>query len=55
LSIDKITVIAEVGEGTVAVALQREATIQPGTTEPVAKDSYVTRIGNQGCGVGYYK
>jgi len=28
---------------------------KPGTTEPVAKQSYVTRIGAQGCGVGYYK
>jgi cytochrome c len=28
---------------------------KPGTTEPVPKESYVTRIANQGCGVGYYK
>jgi signal transduction histidine kinase len=28
---------------------------KPGTTEPVAKESYVTRVANQGCGVGYYK
>ena len=28
---------------------------KPGTTEPVPKESYITRIGNQGCGVGYYK
>lgn len=28
---------------------------RPGTTEPVAKESFITRIGNQGCGVGYYK
>ena len=28
---------------------------KPGTTDPVAKESYVTRVGNQGCGVGYYK
>jgi signal transduction histidine kinase len=28
---------------------------RPGSTEPVAKDSYVTRIGDQVCGVGYYK
>ena len=28
---------------------------KPGTTEPVAKESYVTQVGNQGCGVGYYK
>jgi signal transduction histidine kinase len=28
---------------------------KPGTTEPVPKESYVTRVGNQGCGVGYYK
>jgi signal transduction histidine kinase len=28
---------------------------KPGTTEPVPKESYITRIGGQGCGVGYYK
>jgi signal transduction histidine kinase len=28
---------------------------KPGGTDPVAKESYVTRVGNQGCGVGYYK
>jgi len=28
---------------------------RPGTTEPVAKQSFVTKVGNQGCGVGYYK
>jgi hypothetical protein len=28
---------------------------KPGTTNPVPKESYVTRIGNEGCGVGYYK
>lgn len=28
---------------------------KPGTTEPVPKESFVTRIGDQGCGVGYYK
>jgi signal transduction histidine kinase len=28
---------------------------KPGTTEPVPKQSYVTRIANQGCAVGYYK
>lgn len=28
---------------------------RPGTTEPVPKESFVTRIGDQGCGVGYYK
>ncbi len=28
---------------------------KPGTTEPVPKESYVTVVGNQGCGVGYYK
>jgi len=28
---------------------------KPGTTEPVAKESFVTRVGDQGCGVGYYK
>jgi hypothetical protein len=28
---------------------------RPGTTEPVPKVSYVTRVGNTACGVGYYK
>ena len=28
---------------------------RPGTTEPVPKEAYITRVGNQGCGVGYYK
>jgi hypothetical protein len=28
---------------------------RPGTTDPVPKESYVTRVGNESCGVGYYK
>ncbi len=28
---------------------------RPGTNEPVPKQSFETRIGNQACGVGYYK
>ena len=28
---------------------------KPGTTAPVPKQSFVTKVGNQGCGVGYYK
>jgi single cache domain-containing protein len=28
---------------------------RPGTTEPVPKESFVTRVGDQGCDVGYYK
>jgi len=28
---------------------------KPGTTEPVPKETYVTVVGSQGCGVGYYK
>jgi hypothetical protein len=28
---------------------------KPGTTEPVPKESYIIRVGTQGCGVGYYK
>ena len=28
---------------------------KPGTTEAVPKQSFVTVVGNQGCGVGYYK
>jgi signal transduction histidine kinase len=28
---------------------------KPGTTESVPKESFVMRVGDQGCGVGYYK
>jgi signal transduction histidine kinase len=28
---------------------------KPGTTEPVPKESYITRMGGQACAVGYYK
>jgi hypothetical protein len=28
---------------------------RPGSTVPVPKESFVTRVGNEGCGVGYYK
>jgi hypothetical protein len=28
---------------------------KPGGTDPVPKESHVTRVGNQGCGVGVYK
>jgi cytochrome c len=28
---------------------------KPGGSDPVAKEAYITRVGNQGCGVGYYK
>lgn len=28
---------------------------RPGATTPSPKESYVTKVGNQGCGVGYYK
>lgn len=28
---------------------------KPGTPDPVPKESYITRVANQGCGVGYYK
>jgi signal transduction histidine kinase len=28
---------------------------RPGTNVPVAKESFVTALGNQACGVGYYK
>jgi signal transduction histidine kinase len=44
-------------------AAQKEGTVstvsynfpKPGTTDPVPKESYVTKVGNQSCGVGYYK
>jgi signal transduction histidine kinase len=44
---------AEAKEGTVAIVSYNFP--KPGTTEPVPKESYVTRTGGQGCGVGYYK
>lgn len=28
---------------------------KPGSTQPVPKESFVTRVGNEGCGVGYYR
>jgi hypothetical protein len=28
---------------------------RPGTTNPVPKVSYLTKVGSEGCGVGYYK
>ena len=28
---------------------------KPGTTDAVPKESFVTRVGGEGCGVGYYK
>ena len=28
---------------------------KPGTTAPVPKEAYVSRVGDEGCGVGYYK
>jgi hypothetical protein len=33
----------------------QDASGKPGGTDPVAKEAYVTAVGNQGCGVGYYK
>jgi len=28
---------------------------KPGTTDPIPKEPFLTRVGGQGCGVGYYK
>ncbi len=28
---------------------------RPGTTNPVPKEAFITRVGDEGCGVGYYK
>jgi hypothetical protein len=28
---------------------------KPNTTEPLPKESYVAKVGNEACGVGYYK
>jgi signal transduction histidine kinase len=46
-------VYAAMKEGTVSTVSYNFP--KPGTTDPVAKESYVTQVGNQGCGVGYYK
>ncbi len=43
----------QVKEGTVSTVSYSFP--KPGTTDPVPKESYVTRVGSQGCGVGYYK
>lgn len=43
----------QVKEGTVVTIAYNFP--KPGTTEPVPKESFVTRVGGQGCGVGYYK
>jgi hypothetical protein len=46
-------VIKSAAEGTVSTVDYMFP--KPGTSNPVQKESYVTRVGNQGCGVGYYK
>ena len=46
-------IIAKAAEGAVSTVDYKYP--KPGTTEPVPKQSYVTRIANQGCGVFYYK
>ena len=43
----------QVKEGTIATVAYNFP--KPGTTDPVPKESYITRVGGQGCGVGYYK
>jgi type II secretory pathway pseudopilin PulG len=43
----------QVKEGTVSTVSYSFP--KPGTTDPAPKESYITRVGNQGCGVGYYK
>jgi signal transduction histidine kinase len=46
-------VIAAVKEGTINTVSYNFP--KPGGTDPVPKVTYVTRVGDQGCGVGYYK
>ena len=49
--------------GVIVYAAAKEGTVstvdynfpKPGTTEPVPKESFVTRVGDEGCAVGYYK
>ena len=40
-------------EGTVATVAYNFP--KPGTTDPLPKESFIPRVGNQSCGVGYYK
>jgi cytochrome c len=44
---------AAVKEGTITTITYNFP--KPGGTDPVPKESHVTRVGNQGCGVGVYK
>jgi cytochrome c len=46
-------IVAAAKEGTISTVSYNFP--KPGTTDPVPKESYVTRVGDQGCGVGYYK
>ena len=46
-------VVAAMKEGTVSTVSYNFP--KPGTTEPVPKESFVTQVGNQGSGVGFYK
>ena len=46
-------VITNAAEGAVSTVDYKYP--KPGTTELIPKQSYVTRIANQGCGVFYYK
>ena len=46
-------IIKNAPEGTVSTVAYKFQ--KPGATEPSPKESYVTRVGNEGCGVGYYK
>jgi cytochrome c len=41
-------------EGTIVVTAPYNFP-KPGTTNPVPKEAYVARIGDEACGVGYYK
>jgi hypothetical protein len=44
--------LKESGGGVVTVTYSDP---KPGTTLPVPKESFLARVGEQGCGVGYYK
>jgi hypothetical protein len=46
-------VFAAMKEGIICTASYNFA--KPGTADPVPKEAYLTRVGNQGCGVGYCK
>jgi signal transduction histidine kinase len=46
-------IMSSAAEGKIATVAYKFP--RPGQTDPVQKESYVTKVGDQVCGVGYYK